>query len=378
MTKYLPLLFAATVIFSCSQSSETSEEPNFSIAMDTVQVDSKGEILFLNYFLNISTLDSSQKHLYNFNAMNYTLEKVNMETLSLDSMIQLEREGPNGIGSFLNTIISLEDGGFLFSNSYTLTYLDAEGNRTRQITLGREPFIQDLLPAGKSINPQSNGISEDGKFMAGLYGNDGLENDPDGVVWFDLFTNSGKIFPTDAFDFITENNLSLEIDGKLQGGFSEALFFEPQEDKIIISSTSRNSLMIFDLALDSLRIINYNSQFTNNSSKPLEAVTVSDIEEFDKLREEKLRDVTFGPWELDQKTGYRWRFSKEMDRIVGEDSVIFKTVMTAIDQDFDLIGEVLLPENFVFPFSFRIREGAPYVFLNQNDELAFIRLKPNF
>ncbi|REG86307.1 uncharacterized protein DUF4221 [Algoriphagus antarcticus] len=136
--------------------------------------------------------------------------------------------------------------------------------------------------------------------------------------------------------------------------------------------------MIYDLAQDSLITKKYESKLTSNEQVPGKLKTVSDPNEFNKLRGENLKKVNFGPWELDQKTGYRWRFSKELDRVVGEDSLIFKTVVTAIDQDFELLGEAQLPAEFVFPYSFRIRDGMPYVFLNIDDELAFIRIKPNF
>lgn len=374
----LPLL-ALAILASCGQSSEKTEaQPGFSISMDTVQVDSKGEILFLNYFLGISSLDKDQKFLYNMNAREYVLEKINLEKLSLDSLMKLEKEGPNGIGSFLNTLIALDNGGFVFSSGYTVNYLDANGNKTRQITLEREPFIKDLLPSGKSINIQSFGISKDGRFMAAFYDNSGIGQKPDGIIWMDINNNTGKIIPTDAFDFITDNNITLELDGNLAGGVSGLAFVEPHEDKIIFSPSSRNRLMIYDLNRDTLITKKYESKLTSDETKPGEAKTVTSIEEFDELREEYLKEVTFGRWQLDQKTGNRWRFSKELDRTVGEDSLIFKTVLTGIDENFEMLGEAKLPEEFAYPNNFWIREGMIYTFLNIDDELAFIRIKPTF
>lgn len=377
MNKYLTLLLVAAVLTSCSKPSDTIEQRSFTVSLDTVQVDSKDEILFLQYFLNVSTLDPSQKFLYNMNMMKSVLEKINLETLSLDTLIQLEREGPNGIGS-PSKIIALENGGFVFSNNYTLRYMDANRQVTKQTTLTREPYITDLLPSGKSLSVQSNGISNDGRYLAGLYETSEMSDKPEGIVWFDLERETGKLIQTQALDFIRENNLTLELDGEIRGGFSTAVFFEPSKDKILFSPTSRNMLMIYDLATDSLITKKYDSKLTSNEQKSGEAKTITDLNEFNKLREEIIKKVTFGPWELDNKTGYRWRFSKEFDRMIGEDSLVFKTVLTAIDPNFEPLGEAQLPAEFEFPNNFRMHDGMIYTFLNINDEMAFIRLKPNF
>ena len=377
MNKYLVILLAAAVFISCNKPDKKVVEPSFTISMDTVNVDSKGEILFLNYFLGVSTIDPSQKFLYNMNMMKTVLEKINLETLSLDTLIQLEREGPNGIGSPY-TIIALDNGGFLFSNNYTLRYMDTSWQVTKKITLSKEEYITDLLPTGKSLSVQSNGISDDGRYLAGLYETSEMSEVPKGIVWFDLERETGKLIETQALDFIRENNLTLELDGQQRGGFSTAVFFEPSKDKILFSPTSKNMLMIYDLAADSLITKNYDSKLTSNEQKPGEAKTITDLNEFNKLREELIKDVTFGPWELDNKTGYRWRFSKELDRIIGEDSLIFKTVITVIDENFEPLGEAQLPAEIEFPNNFRIRDGLIYLFYNIDDELAFIRIKPNF
>jgi hypothetical protein len=66
-----------------------------------------------------------------------------------------------------------------------------------------------------------------------------------------------------------------------------------------------------------------------------------------------------------------------MDRMKG-DTIVFKTVLTAFDPDFNQLHEELLPSDFILPRKYFARKGMIYLFLNIDDELAFVRLKPNF
>ena len=364
-------------LYSCSQPAQTDEQkPELKITLDTVRVDSKDEILFLNYYLNISSLDPSGKFLYNMNVQKNILEKINLETLELDSLIQLEREGPNGIGGFPSTFMVLEDGSFLFFNGYSLKKLDANGEKTLDIQLAKEDYIQNLIPEGFEFSFQSNGFSSDGNYFAALYGDPNYGSKPEGILWVDFQNQKGKLIPTDNLDFISENNVILRIDGQNKGANSSVVFFEPFEDKILFSSSARNTFMIYDFATDSITTKTYDSKLTRNAPIPEETKVVEDMEEFQRLRMEKIRQVNFAKWYLDKESGNRWRFSKELDKIVGNDSSVFKTVVTGIDKDFNMIGEYQFPSDFVFPFQTRVRKGMIYTFLNENDELAFIRIKP--
>jgi hypothetical protein len=63
-----------------------------------------------------------------------------------------------------------------------------------------------------------------------------------------------------------------------------------------------------------------------------------------------------------------------MDRMKG-DTILFKTVLTAFDPDFNQLHEELLPPNFVLSRKYFARKGMIYTFLNIDDELAFVRIK---
>ena len=64
-----------------------------------------------------------------------------------------------------------------------------------------------------------------------------------------------------------------------------------------------------------------------------------------------------------------------MDRMIA-DSVITKDVVTFFDTDYTMLKEQKL-ENFTNSGTRFFKDGMLYSFLNVDDELAFVRLKPN-
>lgn len=373
---FFPTLFIV-LISSCQEPKPQQEQKKeVSYSIDTVRVDSKDEILFLNYFLNISSLDGTGDFLYNFNVPNTKLEKINLNTLELDSIISLDKEGPDGIGIFPSRFKVLKDGSYLFYNGYNLINLDPTGKKTTNITFQKEDYITNSLPKGTEINIQSSNVSADGNYYAGVYGNPNYGEKPDGIMWVDLKNKQSKLIPTKELDFITENNILLTEGGNRQGANTSIVFFEPSKDQIILSTSARNNLMIYDLEKDTLEVKDLHSTLTRDAPVPRETIAVEDMQEFHRLRNERQKEVLFGNWYLDKETGNRWRFSKELDKVVGEDSLVFKNVLTGIDSKFNFIGETQIPSEIKFPYSTRFRKGMFYLFLNENDELAFVRIKP--
>jgi hypothetical protein len=69
-------------------------EIKFSI--DTVMVDSKDELLFLQMNLRWSTISPDETHFYNFNYNQHVLEVIDLDKIELQSIQPFEKEGPNG------------------------------------------------------------------------------------------------------------------------------------------------------------------------------------------------------------------------------------------------------------------------------------------
>ncbi len=98
--KLLPivLLTGYALIFSCTNHPESSHERPLSYTIDTVLIDSKDEILFLQRDLYVSDYAEFDGILYNFNDLTHHVEQIDLNNLTLEKTIPFEQEGPNGIG----------------------------------------------------------------------------------------------------------------------------------------------------------------------------------------------------------------------------------------------------------------------------------------
>jgi hypothetical protein len=113
--KNLLILISIGFLFSCGNNTEKlADFSQMTFSLDTVLVDSKDEILYLNANLMQSSLNQDLKFLYNFNPQSFSLEKINLDRLELEGKIKLEKEGPNGIGDYVSNFNLLGDDRFLF------------------------------------------------------------------------------------------------------------------------------------------------------------------------------------------------------------------------------------------------------------------------
>lgn len=369
----IPLLY---IFSSCTDTIDQGEKSGFSISLDTVRVDSNDKILDLNFSMVNSSMDPSGSFLYNFNTRENALEKINLVTLRLDSLIKLPMEGPNGIARYSSNFISTENNGFIFSNSTNLIELDSTAQVIKELRLEKEQFLIDLLSQESGSILRTGEFSNDGKLLAGLYGEEGAQIKSQGLIWLDLTNKKGILIPTEELDFIYENNVLLKSGNKIGSGNTSRVFFEPNQEYIFFSTSSQNSVFLYDLRKDSLIVKPLKSKLSRDKQTSTETITVEDFNEYFRLLDEKRKEVTFGSWNLDPETGNRWRFTRELEKIVGEDSLVFKTILTGIDKNLEMLGEKELPQGFDFPYKFWIRKGMIYTFLNEEDELAFVRIKP--
>lgn len=381
--KRLFLIFSlCSFLISCSEkkgSNKPATQGLIKYELDTVMVDAGDEFIYVNWQLTSSGESQDEKYLYNFNRDALTLQIIDLDQLKLIKTIQHQKEGPDGLGfGMISKIYDPGDGTLIYSDNYLITRFDKEGNKVEGFRYADQSFEGEKLPKDKRILLNET-ISQDGKTLVALYGNKSLlENTPEGLAIFDLESKTVTYKPTDIFHKLEKYRTVYYYNGEHPvSSFGASVFLSYQNDSLIYTNTAENKAYFYNLKTDSLNSISYASQYTKPEVEvnyPKRTETEAEFREVNKLTE---KIVQYYQFLYDEKNQVYWRFSKDYDHMQG-DQAIYKTVLTAFNPQFEQLGEVLLQDDFVLPYKIFIKDGLIYTFLNMEDEVAFVRLKPSF
>ena len=104
------LLFINSLfLVSCGIDSDNQEKSSyfdFELQIDTVQVDSRNEIIMTGANMANPAVSFDKTKFYNFDNENYLLEVFDIENYRLDQKVNFQKEGPNGLGSSYSFTIS--------------------------------------------------------------------------------------------------------------------------------------------------------------------------------------------------------------------------------------------------------------------------------
>lgn len=366
-------------ILSCGEkSSDSASSSNLEITyeIDTVMVDAGEHFFFVQFGLSMSDVDEARKLFYNFNNDEMSMEIIDLENLNLKELRQYEKEGPNGIGGgFIMRIKVLPDESVLFYDFAGIHHVASNGEKIATYKIEEMDWEGDELSEKQLINISSLD-TKDGNYFYGQYGTQGIDSKTAGLVQLDLSKKSLKLFPSDFLDFSNAYDISFDMGGGRAAKIPEQNLVRLVNDEVVITTSTKNSLWRWDLEGDSLINHSYQSQLTSNSKKGNFPVTVGSNDEFRAAMKEKSKEVNFGPLTEDSDQNVLWRYHKEMDRLTAGDTIIFKSILTAFDADFRQLGESRMPEKFKLSDPIFYLDGMLWQFLNIDDEVAFVRVRP--
>jgi hypothetical protein len=111
--------------------------------VDTVVVDSGEDFLSIaNEFQleSSSTLAEDQSLFYLFSNKDYTMAVVDLDQLKLLEFLPFEKEGPNGVGEYVQGLQVLREGNFLITNFLASGVFNREGKKLENYKLISDEF----------------------------------------------------------------------------------------------------------------------------------------------------------------------------------------------------------------------------------------------
>jgi hypothetical protein len=115
-------LAGLALLFSCTSNPDSVDVNDLSYTIDTVLIDSKGEILFLQRGLYVADYSEHDGMLYNFNDISHRVEQINLANLTLEKTIPFEKEGPNGTGFWTPDLQAVSKGQIFLGGERTGIY----------------------------------------------------------------------------------------------------------------------------------------------------------------------------------------------------------------------------------------------------------------
>jgi hypothetical protein len=153
------------------------------------------------------------------------------------------------------------------------------------------------------------------------------------------------------------------------------------EGKLIISNSVFNTLIVYDMAKDSLYQVEYENKLTKSGKSGKYVTEVESEKDFYSAISTIGQEINFRNPIWDSKNQRYYRFSYESIPKANiqdeEEKQKSRVYLTILDKDFKVLGETLVKELKHSPATHFVKDGKIWMYENVDDELGFIRIGIN-
>jgi len=375
-TKNVLTVFSLLILMACGASDQEAitDYQTMNFSMDTVMVDPGQEIINLKNNLWISDISKDKKYLFNWDQDNSILEKINLDELRLEEKLVFEKEGPNGIGSYISWISLLGEDQILFANFQDMGLFGFNKEKIKTYTLKGQEFEGDSLEQYESFNRRAI-LTNDGNDIYGILGN--WTSKIHTLAKVDFKNKTLKKHTLPEYEKLADFSVMLQT-GQMAMISAADQKIQEIEGKLILSNSVFNSLLIYDLAMDSLYKVEYNNALTKNSKTGKYQNQVESDAEFQKVMTDINAEINFlAPvWDPKNQKFYRFSYESIPSDVPLEEGERAKSrvFLTVLDKEFKILGEALVSELEEVPNTHFVKDGKIWIAKNIEDELGFVRL----
>ncbi|WP_186757617.1 DUF4221 family protein [Echinicola salinicaeni] len=369
------------LFFSCQNKdkNQTLEPVNYSI--DTVFIDSKGEILDLKYNLVNSGFSNDKRTLYNLNHFDFSLEKIDLTQKELITKNYFQKNGPSGIGSSFTSFHVFSDNSFLISNDfYSAKIFNHKGDFIKKISLRDKKWKGERLKE-EEISRKKIFLRNSTARLFTIISKEGpLKSNKVELAVLDSDEGLISRFNIDPEQKFKSHSLSSTDNHYM----SPRIYLSEENNLALVSHEFTNEIYWFDNLSQELQLVDYKSNLTPNEVELKINNHLGTKEEFFEGYMSMLSQIRFGPVTYDELNEQYYRLSYQLEfeespsqNIAFPEASKRKTFITVFDKEFNVITEALIPELDFIITNYFAKDGKIWIFNNYNDELVFIRLQIN-
>ncbi|MDG1277917.1 MAG: DUF4221 family protein [Algoriphagus sp.] len=376
MRKQLPI-FVLAILVSCGgkQVNEKVDKKTFTFSaeIDTVKIDFKDRFYFMEIYLGTAAVSPDKKTLYNLNDFAPNLEIIDLDQQEMSSIEPMDKEGPLGIGPVTFSIAITPSDELVLKGMDEVRIFDKSRTQLKIIKISSKHLEGEVLEVGERYG--FDGIfTEKADYFFTIYQNEAgmSQGELKGLTIIDLNTSTIRKIPIPELDRIKDFYLQDQY-GNFRG---DDVLLTSFQNKVIVSTSAINEAFVYDIALDTLIQKKFHSKLTADTKRGDYPRNFSYESNWRAVFAERSKEVEFGKFIYDEENDKFWRFSYELDRMIG-DSIVRKTVLTVFDSKLNQLHEEKVPFDYSYYQSF-FKDGMLYSYINLEDEMAFIRVKPTY
>jgi len=375
------LLFPVlALIFSCSEESgkESVNDINYELTyeVDTVMVDAGDHFFFLNWGMGIADVSSDAKTLFNFNPNTFLLEIVDLDQMKLRETVQLEREGPNGVGGgFIGRLQALENGNLKLFDFNKIHEINQKGELVNTFEYEKSEWTGYEIAEDESFEYHGT-FSPDGKLFFTRLNEQGFGGPAKGILKLDMEAKTIELMEAgDMFERLDQFSITMRSgDGTMMMTTGESVHTNFLNGDFVITNAAFNEALVWQPEKDTLVHKNFNATLTTNEKTGDFPSEVDSQEALMAIMDQKREQVEFEQMIYHPEGDLLWRFAEDKDRMIA-DSVIKKQVVTLFDTDYNMLHEEKIEDYPSASLRF-FKNGMLYTYVNIDDEMAFARIKP--
>lgn len=361
-----------SLIFSCADQASTVSEAHFSYSIDTVRVESHELLLNVQGGLNRMAISPDGQTLYFYNTSEKRLDLIDLNSYQINRSISFGSDGPQGIGALSPYGFEITEKGEIIVASFdAIRKMDSLGNKIESYNWESLNYQSGQVPQGTILSFDGE-YDPTGNIFYGIYGRErGGNSNGDGLGILDIPNWAIQTKEIPLLKSLADYKIELDGDVKTIG--LEGFFLQLENEKILISTEAHNSLAVYDICKDSLYQVDFSSELLPDKKPGNFEKKVTSLDQMKASLLDKAKEVSFGPWIWDASSQHYFRISQYQS---GFDPPEFQVYVTVAGPDFQVVLE-----QKDFP---RIRSNAffhqGYLHhpINLNDELYFVRIKPEF
>lgn len=383
MKEFIVICFCGLLI-GCSETEKgNSQFPiSLSYTLDTVLIDPGEEILFLNSGLYPSRLSSDKRYLYNFDHKAFSMECIDLERLQIDSKIQYNREGPDGVGDYLWDFRVVGEDSLLLVSYGKLGIFNRIGKKIADINVGE---------VGKS---QQQGIFENAQYPLLVPGAESvvmgfvsdLENKELLLVRWDMKEDSVQQIPLSLLEKMKQFQADFD-DGTSAMRIGAGEYLEIENQHVVMGFSASSAIHVLEPGADDFRLITYKEQLVPTEKTITFPEKIQDRSVLVKLLTQATEEILHYPPFWDEVNGVYYRLSQEL--IYEEDAEPLPNqflpdpssaliYLSVYDKNFNLVAESKIPQLTKRLSRHFAKDGKIWLFENMEDEMGFVRLSVDF